>query len=625
MSSPYIKKIIDWLDRHDFRLAHLLIKNFWFRLAFLGFLLTAIGVPLAVVRMIPVTPESVSPKVTISMVDWLQAKSLARSARNTPPDTDLAEVAHRWRMAIGNNQGDSENNRDYLRMLIQRDKRRDWWQDAIRTSFWLLRLNQTNAVDVELACQAFDAYDFHGYTQELVTRYDGERSIAIEKPLLRALFTERKFTTFLTEWGQAQAETRQDPELQLYQVTASVCSKGGDTATSGATSSLSALEAAKESPSLSALAHHLQLYVSHAQSDRTSFEDSFAHLVANFEDTLRDHLLYWQLLANLNDLETARNAVTQYAPNPRSARDVIDIANACSQLGLTELAFAYLTNYATAHGYQQANWHAQAELLLNEERWGDLGRFAIDLRAAHGVSSAFLGYSYFLEGKAAFERDRQWECEAYFDQIANFDLSESHLGLYVASHLSAMGYPKQAMDALWPERNYLRDDSVFWELLLKLAATLQDGSRIFLATENLYRLDPNSIRAAANYASILISQRIQLDEALALTYNAYVKNSNNPEIRINYGHALIINERYSEAEEVLAQVNPNKLTSNARQGFYFAAMELYYKTDRRDLAQKMSEEIIASLLLPGDRAIFENMVDQLRLQSEAAALETIAE
>ena len=227
-----------------------------------------------------------------------------------------------------------------------------------------------------------------------------------------------------------------------------------------------------------------------------------------------------------------------------------------------------------------------------------------------------LAYSYYLQGKGELERGRLQDAKDAFHAIEGEELSESQFSLYVASNLWKFGFPEKAFETLWPEQNRYRNHRSYWELLLSISEALSRQGPLFLAAENLYRLHPENLRYQVNYASLLMSQRIQLEEALAMTYNAFLSEPNNESIRINYGQALLMCGRPKEAGRILKDVSLSKLDSRRRQAYYSAWTEVLYTERKYDDALIVAKEVIPALLLPGDRVFFHRILDELTRISE---------
>ncbi|MCS1411299.1 MAG: hypothetical protein M2R45_04497 [Verrucomicrobia subdivision 3 bacterium] len=605
------RSILKRLKFSDNRFLFLFSTSPWFRRGFALCLIIAIGVPLTTVKLLNSTPPGTNTQYMISVIDWLQAQALARTARTMDENADPEQRFINWRMAIGNNPGSLDLNRSYLKALITYDTQRKSWQSAIRTSLWLQELSRTNLIDLELSCRTFEYYHFNHMVINSVKAYEGSPSPVLEQSYLRALFRTGQLEDFRTHWQQATAKTRESPSLELYRAASDATSDRQNVAEKGQ----AILDEAKRSLDTGELAHRLQLRVSHERGDLPSFTASWTHLTENFADITADHLLYWDLLRQLGRVEEAKAAAQDYVHRPRTSHEAIEIADAFTKLGLGKIASRYLKAHAAESGStSESNWQAQAEHLIYEKQWGDLVGLALDIRTSKTVSSHMMAFSYFIEGVGEFERNRLAAAAEAFAQIKEFSMVESKFGLYIGANLWELGYPEVAYAVLWPEQERYQNRYTYWELLFDISLALRRQEPMFIAAENLYRLNPDSMRYKANYASLLISQRIQLEKALALTFEAYTKYPNNIPVRVNYGQALLLNDREQEARDVFGTVDERNLNTTQRQGYYSALTELLFREGKYQEAQVVAQEVIPDLLLPGDRFFFEAIFDKLAVE-----------
>ena len=341
----------------------------------------------------------------------------------------------------------------------------------------------------------------------------------------------------------------------------------------------------------------------------------FASLVEEFDDSISNHLLYWDLLKKSGKIDLARSHATEFILPPQTGFHVVEIADAYTSLGLPELALRYLKNYGGEFGFEAQSQFAQASLLIVEERWRELHRFALEIRAAESPSAAFMAFSYFIEGLAAIRQGRQRDAGVAFQNIRGYSMEESNLGLHVGSNLWDLGFPKEAYAALSPERKRYANHVAYWQLMLEVTKSDHSASQMLIAAENLFRLAPDHLPNQVNYASLLISNRTQLDRALALTFDAMLKAPDNIPIKVNYAQALATSGRPDEASQILGSIDPDRFDATQWQGFAFAWLTVYHQKQEYQAAQSIAEQVIPELLLPGDRKYFEVMVESVYQQS----------
>ena len=607
-------KLLNYFYARDSRLLFVLFTSRWFRYSFALCLSIAIGVPIAVTKFIPATKPRFRPEIHFSLLDWTQAEALARTARKAVELAEPALAFSSWRMAIGNNPGKADFNRDYLKALVRMDKKRDHWKDAIQTSFWLLHLSNTNQSDLELAAKTFETYRLDQLVIQSIDAYSGKQSVELAQSYLRALFRTGRDDAFRDHWSAAPTGVSNDPTMKLYQV-AFNASQGTASQVSQART---ILEQAGTDPQFQLISKQLQLQICHRQGDLRTFETILKTLTENFDDSISDHLLYWDLLKKSGRVELARSRAKEFILPPQTGFHVVKIADAYTSLDLPELAISYLKNFSGEYGFQAQSQYTQASLLIAEERWPDVHRFALEIRNSERTSAPFLAFSYYLEGLSAIRRGRTQDAKVAFQQIRNYSMEGSNLGLYVGSNLWDLGYLEEAYAVLSPERQRYANNLTYWQLMLELSKSNQTAIQMLIAAENLFRLGPDHLPNQINYASLLISQRTQLERALGLTFDALIKAPNSLPVQVNYAQALAITGRPDKAAQILSSIDSKHFDTTQWQGFAFAWLTVHHQKRDAQKIQSLAKRVIPDLLLPGDRKYFEVIVQWARNHEDSA-------
>lgn len=607
MRLQILRSILDYLHASDSRFCLLLISSPWFRRSIALCLIIAIGVPLSTVKFFRSTPAHVNLEYRMSVLDWFQAKAFARAARTSEGSIGREDRFGRWRMAIANNPGSLELNRSYLESLMTFDSMRFDWHDAIRTSLWLQKLSKTNLTDLELACRTFEHYRLDHMVIDIVEAYEGEPSQTIEECYLSALFGMGEYEKFRDYSQVVGSEKRESVSLSLSQAASNLIV--GDSGESKEAQAI--LDVAKQNWQTTDLAHRLQLRVSFENKDLPGFLSSWSQVLNNFADTTQDNIMLWEMLRQAGRIEDARTAARSYNRRPRTSNEVTGIADALTKLGMGETALAYLENYSTVFGFQEANWHAQALHLMREGNWDKLARLSVVIRSSADVTMPLIAFSYFIEGKAEYERNRFAAAKVAFATIENFSMLESYLGLYVGSNLWDLGFVEAAFAAVYPERERYRNNLSFWDLLFDVSVALGRQGAMLQAAQNLYRLDPLNGQYRFHYASILLSQRIQLEEALALTFSAATQFSDRVAIQLNYGQALMLNDRDQEAKNILISIDEGRFSPEERNAYNFVLAELHFREKLYKAAWASLQKVDGDLLLPGDRLVFRTLLGKI--------------
>lgn len=593
-----LQRLREWAIKNEHPLLFLVL-NSWLLLGF--FLCVFVGLavsPFVLLKVIRVTPAAFSPELKVSLLDLMQAEALSRRAQQLDPRVNLDRYLEPLRSAIGNCPGSLRYNRRYLDALTKHDQLRLRWNDAARTSFWLLRLSRTNRVDLERSVKAFNHYEMYGFTVDVFEGLKRDEIEGLELEYFTALFEVEELQRFEEKWRERSVDVSDDRYLALIQAALDALSGEPDVAARG----LELIDETVATPAFESTGLRFRLLVARHQHDLPGFERTIARMSQIFRSTIQDHIAYWDLLVENGNRPQAIREAESFVMKPRTYRDVLDVGNAYYRIGLNDLAFRYMANYVTAYGFSSSAWLTQARILVQEKRWTDLNTLARSLRATEGVSESYVAFSYFLDVKAYHERGRNSDVDRSVKVMQRYSLKDRNLSLFVASNLWGLHQIDATMSVLWPQRALFRNDLVYWDLLLRAATQLGQGGPAIVAAENLYRIDPENQTHRANYAAILMSERIQVDRALALTYDALLRNPLRLALKVNYAQALVLNHRYEDADDILQEIDLERLTREVLEAYKFVRMDLHYQRQEFEEALLLAREMEPGRLLPGDRA-----------------------
>ena len=602
-----------FLNNHP--LLSLLITSKGFRLCFLLCSLIFAGTPLCILKLFQTSEGETGPVIKISALDWLQGESLARRARNAVLAEDLDTAFHSWRAAIGNHPTKASFNREYLQALLKLDKKRSQWHDGLRTSHWLLHLSRTNQTALELATRTLEFYHLDNLNLRLIQSSPAELSPEIEMSYLRSLFRTGQDGLFYRKLMATTSTVTNHPTLQCFKL-------AYEAATAPASSlneKMEHLESVSLPSEFDGETRRLKLYIYHRQRKLPEFQQILTELTDRFQNQIADHLLHWDLLQKMGETETAIRLAREFVLPPQTGYHVMEIADAYTKLGLNRHAFNYLKNYAGLFGSEDQHRYAQSMLLITEKDWDGLKRFALDLRSQSGVANSFLAYSYYLEGLGSYRQGRKWEASQTFKKISTFPMESSQLALLVGANLWDLGYSKEAYDVLSPQSGLHERNAAFWRMMLEITASLNSGPRMLDAAEKLFQLAPHDQKNKINLASLLISERRQMDRAITLIFDALIQEPDNPIIKVNYAQGLALSGRITEAIKQLQSVDNGAFSVLQRQGYVFAWLAVLHAQSNASRALQLAQEIKPELLLPGDRAYYETIVEWAENAQELAS------
>lgn len=599
-----------FLDRGDYPLLRLLVYSPGFRLTFVLVAVLVIGVPVMLLKVWPVDTGTSGLEIKISLLDRLQSWALLRSAKASWAAGDVPAAVHAWRSGIANNPGNVAACHGFLELLRDVDDQRRYLRDASQNAMWMLHSGRTRGVDIEAVVQTFDFYGADNLTLGVLEDFPVTMTPVLERARFTALFREGRMGQFAREWEERLVQSKEDGDLALL----GLAYQAGWGPAPLASESLVRFRMLLAEGTRAEFTHRLHLSVCRQLLDTDRYAESLRFLRRHQQDRALDHIRFWEMLIELGRESDAMELAGHYALPPQSAQEAIAFAEVYTRLGLHDLAFRYLQRHTEDFGAHEGLWQSQAALLSAAERWSDLFTLAVRIRLTPGVSEAGQALSQYFEGLAELGRQRMGSAREAFARVSRYLLTGNGLGLHMAATIYDAGFVEESRDVLLGIQETFADKVVFWELLFQTALQLESAQDLLLATENIYRLQPNSFEAQNNFAAALLSARVRPQEAIALTYSAMNENPGRVSCIVNHAHALLLNGRVDEAEELLQRVNPKPLDLPFKQGFYLAKLEIVFFRSLLPEAFELIELIEPSLLMPGDRVRLQEIRDQLGMR-----------
>ena len=117
---------------------------------------------------------------------------------------------------------------------------------------------------------------------------------------------------------------------------------------------------------------------------------------------------------------------------------------------------------------------------------------------------------------------------------------------------------------------------------------------------NAYSKDPSNPRLKNNLANLYLLRKTDLDKAYALAKEAYDTSTNNPFFASTYAYSLLLQDKKSEALNVVSLLKPEYLK--------IPSIALYYgvvqaQSGRKEIAREALKRAEAGQLLPEERAM----------------------
>ena len=573
-------------------------------LAFILFILGVATVALSIPKIWRTSPDDFTPEVKVSLLDMVQAKSLARTARAKQATGEHAEAALTWRTAVANNRADLDLLRGMLRNELERDDDRPKGDLSILNyAHWTMRLSSTNDIDLDLVLGLYERNGFHDLTVAMF------RDREPESPTQKRLLTKARFfrndpdgfLAGLSNWP----ELRKDPEIRLIVNAIDAASLGEESR-----SAREALVQASEDPAWREQALRLRMRVDRRRFDVEGYIGLLGELEATGDDNLADHTGLWDLLIESGRRGEAVQRVINHTAPPANRRELLTLLGFYDRLNLDEPLEGFLERHADFFRQAPGLWFAYAELLIRRAAWDELEGLARRMRHADQRSAEVPTYADFIEALADASRGRLAQARDGFRKVAGQPLDPPAFAMFVARRALLFGFADSAMSILDLVKESLADEPDFWRLQLIVARDLNDTAAMMAATEALHRFDPENPAHAGNLAALRLIARTELSSALTLTHKALQAWPDSHPLMINHALALLLNHRIDEARAELERIGQLALTPTERAARDLVAAEFHSVLGEQDRAADLLSRIDKSLLSPYQIELAERLAAQ---------------
>ncbi len=301
-----------------------------------------------------------------------------------------------------------------------------------------------------------------------------------------------------------------------------------------------------------------------------------------------DHIRYWRLLLSVGRKEEARQLAKAFNRPPTSPVEVVQLADALSALDLNAESLEFLKRHVAEFGVANsawgvAVWAACADRMLAIRDWDGLRNLATQMRSMPGTHEALEGFSYYLEGRAAYGIGAMTSAHNAFVEAAEAGFPLGTVGILAAEELLKMGWPDLANKILQPLEPKFGQDVRYWRQVFAAAyAMRQDETRLLKAATRAHEVDPTSAEWKFNYAAALLIARRRPEEALRLTVEVAARDPNSVGGALNHAIALTLNGRCEEAAKILDACAPMLANDPQRTSYYLAWLAVHQ--ERKDWA-----------------------------------------
>ncbi|MBM3881452.1 MAG: hypothetical protein FJ387_17295 [Verrucomicrobia bacterium] len=590
-----------------FMIGHALAFSAWFRWAVIGVLLVPIVIGIMVPKVWVISPPELPWQVRISGIDFIQALALRRSAERHLAVGDYQAGLAAYRAALDNYPTNLRLMRHFLEQVRLHAEAPRYYDSAIPQASLLLRVTQTNLLDLDLCVGVFEKYGLDLYSVSLLSRLKTDLSPPLQMAYFRALFHSEAMDEFQVYWdsfNEPEALFRDD-RMRLYRA---AFAAGWET-DARFPKPIEFLEEYALDPKWEQSASRLLLYVYARQGDAAAYRELLDQLRTRRLDRIVDHLRYWRLLATVGRKADAAKLASEFPDMPGTAIETAWLAQAYFDLDQRERANRLLDRFTLGFGYFDWLWVMYGNLQLQARDWERVKQLANTIRRSDTMQQLLLAYSYYLEGRAELADGRPELAAVAFQKMTSKAMPSVELALQVSENLMTLGYLPAARQVLELVESLGKDVPTYWDRLTAIAYELKDGDLLMKTAFRAYKLQPKNLATLNNYAAALVLNRRSPEVAVRCTLELVRQLPERISVRIVHALALIQNGRHDEADVLLSTLSPAEMNEADRSVYFFACLETLVHQGRLELARAFDAGIDPALLWPRQQ----DRLQQLRL------------
>lgn len=600
-----------WLELYERNaLLRHLIHEPLFLAAILSVVFVAGGVALVLPKRWNPAPPGFSKNIRVSLLDYIQAWSLRRSARQAEAAGRWDDALAAWRGALANNLASLDSLRGTFSLL----QRAPWSRSANLGLIFvagdiLLEVDHTNRTDACLIADVLERHRLPELALEALRPFESDLRPEEDAVWLRSLLTSGRIQAFAERWDRHRDRYAADPVLALYRAAYDAGWGGVDNAVSG----LQVLRKAREVPDRRLVAERLMGAVALQRDDVEEYGRVLESLIQQQSTLVQDHAAWWNLLRVHGRTNEAVTLAKAYQPvPPPTPVEAVHLARAWLGLGLLNEGITFFHDHATRYGLSLEVWATYLDLLMIKGDWNEVRRVAADLRANTTRRDDLLAVSLYADIRADLTEGRRTAVKDALQRLREAEIQNPQLTVRFASGLSAAGEFETAWVLLRKIEKVRADAPDYWFEVLTAAQGRRDVDGMQNASRQLIRLAPDNPTARVLRLVVLLGSRSEPGEALALSLGLVNQGVQSASMAVNHAMALLLNRRADEALEFLGRLPPDQLPADTLNSWRIAMTDALSQLGRYPDAVEIGAKADTAVLLPVQETWFRELLHNAR-------------
>ncbi len=582
-------------------LIHVLFYDRAFRWVAVVFILLFGAMGVSWPRIFVTTPDGVFPKIEVSGIDLLKARSLKKTAQAADAAGKTEDSIQAWVAALASNEGDLESNRGILRTLAGQSKPEMAWLPLVsNTSEWLLLLGKTNQADLELVAHTKATYGQWDWIIQRMGNTNTPRTEVTAPVLLAALFERNLMQRFGTEWTAHRELAASSPSTKLYGAAWSA-GWGPGAEYLAATETL---ENATRTLELRILAYGLLMRVDFQRIDVAAYERHFNLLREAGGDRVLHHVRFWNLLQLTGQRSRAVELAQAFGDLPSSIDEAEAYLTTMAGLKQNRILIDFSKQRLPKFANSPLIWVRTAAALMHVEEWDELRGLAVEMRQQDRLASALGNISWFFDGVGENALGRKSRAEDAFGHYLKNPPADPQLNFWAAVTMSKVGFPELATRMLRTLEAAAGNSSDFWRQMQQSAYESREVDALIEASRRLYLMQASDPVVANNYAASLLLRGDRGPEAAKVTLEVLGRTPNSVSARVNRALALLQVGRVDEVPALLESVAGAKLDASTAAVLHYTRFLLHEAKGEKRQALEAAGKI-------EQRHLFPSQVEQL--------------
>lgn len=331
-------------------------------------------------------------------------------------------------------------------------------------------------------------------------------------------------------------------------------------------------------------------------------------LLARRSATLLDHLAYWNLLIWNGWVPKTKDDLGKVG-EPLSVFEARLLTRTLATAGQKDEYRAAAEKAVEQFGNSKPQlWAEYGAILIRQKAWHSLDALAQNVGQKRALGR-LLPLAKYWKGLAAWHSNKRDKARMLFSEIPKIAPESAQGRFDLAIKLLALGQEETVHALVAGPDGKVDDLKTYWLLRTASATERRDSAARGEVTSVAFRFDTDSIPYIHNYLGTLLLREEQPALAMELATKLIEADPSLVIFRLKYAQALLLNQRFDEAESFLKGIDLFELdTMPAVAEFHYSLFRLALGRDQQQLALRHARMLDLNNYMPEERIIIEEVM-----------------